>query len=116
MAREITQRQMDAEVAEVEAAAMVADGCERLTINQIEERLAQIGYRLDRDRDCRGYSRIITGPRAGTSYPEITTGVNQADDGVSAFNVNARRDANFRALQQLRMDVFAVHRGAIFTF
>ncbi len=57
----------------------------------------------------------MTGPRAGISYPSVTTGIREADTGMSAFHVDARRDANFAKLQQMRLsgEYFAVSRGAI---
>ena len=65
--------------------------------------------------DCRGTSRYLTGEFAGLSYPVNTTGVKESDTGLSAFNVNARRDANFKELQRLRFEeeLYAVVRGRI---
>lgn len=72
--------------------------------------LKSIGYRLDRSADCRSISRWMSGPRAGKSYPACTTGVVEIDTRLSFAHVNARRDANFRSLQEARFsgDLFAV--------
>lgn len=99
---------------EAELASRAATGIyERLSVAEMEARFRALGYRLDRSLDCRCMSRYMTGPDAGRSYPCITTGVKEADTGLSAFNADARRDANFRAMQELRQTVFAVTRGAI---
>lgn len=77
-------------------------GARRLTVAQIERELNAIGYRLDRTMDCRGTARFMTGPFAGETFPSLTTGIAQSDNRVSAFNVNARRDANYGRLKELR--------------
>lgn len=85
------------------------------TLSVISERLAALGYELDRALDCRGMARIMTGEHAGLSYPCCTTGIKEADTGLSFANADARRDDNFRALQDLRgsEELYAVTRGAI---
>jgi hypothetical protein len=57
----------------------------------------------------------MTGPRAGESYPCVTTGVSETDTGLSAFHVHARRDANFDKLQEMRLSgkLFAVSASAL---
>lgn len=86
-----------------------------VTVREMNERLAQLGYKLDRSRDCPCNSRYITGPHAGESYPAVTTGVREIDSGLSFAHVDARRDENFEALQKLRLEdsLFAVTRGRI---
>ncbi len=98
---------------EAEIAARLAMGCEQLSVAEMGARFQALGYKLDRSLDCRHVARIMSGKRAGESYPAISTGVREADSGLSAFNVDARRDDNFRAMQKLRQDIFAVTRGAI---
>lgn len=85
------------------------------TIKAIEAELRAIGYRLDRTMDCRGNARYMTGPAAGETYPSIDTGINQIDDGLRFCNVDARRDDNYKRLQDMRRsgEWFAVTRGAI---
>lgn len=86
------------------------------TLEEIARELRSIGYKLDRGMDCKGLARHMTGERAGSSYPSLTTGVNEIDTGRSAFHFESRRDANFEKLQKMRQYVFAVVRGRIFTF
>lgn len=95
---------------EAELSARALDGQFPVTIREMGARFAALGYRLDRSLDCRSLSQWMTGPRAGTSHPVCSTGLKEADTGLSAFNVNARRDDNFRAMQELRSEVFAVTR------
>lgn len=90
-----------------------AIGCAVVSVAEMERRFLALGYRLDRRMDCRSVARHMTGPHAGQSYPCVSTGVVEVDTRLSAWNVSARRDANFRAMQQLRQDVCAVTRGAI---
>ena len=92
-----------------------ARGDAPVTLAQMKRALAAIGYRLDRSLDCASMNRYLTGDCAGQSYPAINTGVKEADTGLSAFNVNARRDENFKALQRMRFneELFAVVRGRI---
>ena len=98
-----------------ELAARAAEGRHPVTLTAIKRQLRDLGYALDRSLDCRGMARIMTGPRAGQSYPSVSTGIKEADTGLSAFNVEARRDANFMALQKLRFEIglYAILNGAI---
>ena len=100
--------------AEEIAPRLQALGMRRLTMRALQAEIAALGYKLNRDLDCRASSRFITGSLADTSYPCCAGYVVQSDDGLSFANVNARRDSNFRALQNLRGEVFAISRGAIF--
>ena len=84
---------------------------EQVTLQELESRLAALGYKLDRAMDCRSNSRCMTGPWAGVSYPCCTTGVKESDSGMSAFHYKARRDSNFRALQALRLSGIFVLLG-----
>ncbi|MTJ93930.1 MAG: hypothetical protein F8N36_13890 [Desulfovibrio sp.] len=98
-----------------EIAARAVRGQSPSTISHIASTLASIGYELDRSMDCRSFSRWMTGPRAGHSYPCITTGIRETDTKLSFCNVDARRDEKFNTLQNLRRsgNLFAVTRGAI---
>lgn len=93
--------------------ARLASGSRHLTVAGLDAAFRALGYRLDRSRDCRSVARYLTGPRAGETYPAISTGLKELDSGLSAFNVSARRDDRFRAMQVLRGEVFAVTQGAI---
>ncbi|MFH8654616.1 hypothetical protein ACH37Y_18080 [Sphingomonas paucimobilis] len=98
-----------------ELAARAADGWHPVTLSEIKRQLRDLGYALDRTLDCRSTAQIMTGPRAGKTYPTLSTGIKEADTGRSAFHFEARRDANFRTLQKLRFEVglYAVLNGAI---
>jgi hypothetical protein len=100
---------------ERELEARAADGLYPSTIKHISSVLALIGYKLDRSDDCRHTARYMTGPRAGESYPCITTGLTEIDTGARYAHFASRRDANFERLQELRRagTLFAVVRGAI---
>jgi len=98
-----------------ELAARAADGWHPVTLNEIKRQLRGLGYALVRSLDCRSTAQIMTGPRAGKTYPTLSTSIKEADTGRSAFHVEARRDARFRAMQNLRFEVglYAVLGGAI---
>ena len=81
-----------------------------VSVAEFDRRFAALGYRVDRDGDCRGTARYMTGAWAGASYPACSTGLREADTGLRAFNADARRDAAFRAMQELRGEIFAVTR------
>ena len=100
---------------ENELAWRASKGLYPVTIQTINERLKALGYRLDRSMDCRSLSRYMTGERAGKSYPCVSTYQVEIDTGLSAYNVDSRRDDNHKALQALRMsgECFAVSCGAI---
>jgi hypothetical protein len=86
-----------------------------VTVAAIKCHLAAIGYRMDRGLDCRSDNRYMTGNYAGQSYPAVNAYVVEADTGLSFANVGARRDANFRRLQEIRFmgELFAVVRGRL---
>lgn len=98
-----------------ELAARAAEGWHPVALGEIQRQLRDLGYVLDRRLDCRSTARIMTGPRAGKTYPSLSTGIKESDTGRSAFHFEARRDANFRALQELRFEVglYAIVNGAI---
>ena len=92
----------------------VRDGQTRCTIHTLEKRYIALGYRFDRSCDCRSNARYMSGPYAGESYPCLALYPVQVDNDMSAFNVDARRDTNFTAMQTLRNTHFAVcAKGAI---
>jgi hypothetical protein len=86
-----------------------------LSVREITKALLAIGYKLDRSLDCRSMARWMSGDRAGKSYPCITTGIREADTGLSAFHFAARRDRNFAKLQKMRAsgNFFAISKAAI---
>lgn len=84
---------------ETEIAFRKSMGSPPVSISYIHTVLASLGYRLDRTRDCVGMACIVTGLRGVVSYPVITTGIMELDTRRDYADVNARRDANFDALQ-----------------
>lgn len=99
--------------ARLSADFMVEMEMEPVTLRDIQLRLEKLGYRLDRGDDCRGRGRWMTGRLSGHSYPTINTGLHHIASGLRFANVNAPRDANFVALQELRRNVFVISRGGI---
>jgi hypothetical protein len=98
-----------------ELAYRASQGRYPVLIADIQAQLKELGYELDRRRDCKGNSRYITGPRKGRAFPCTTTGVRERDTKLSVWSPNARRDENFFKLQGIRRNgsPFAVVRGAI---
>ncbi len=96
---------------QTEIAFRVANGERLVTVKQFAREFAALGYTLDRTMDCRAPSRYL---ETGRSYPCCTTSVKESDTGISAWHyLNARRDANFKAMQALRSKIFAISLGAI---
>lgn len=87
----------------------------RMSMQELKDRLKDLGYRLDPNSKCYGVSRWMTGPRAGKSYPECSLRPVQIDDGLAAVHYQARRDANFEALQALRLRAYVSGARAIFS-
>ena len=91
-----------------------ASGMPEFTLAELMGKLRGLGYKLDRSMDCKGNSTYQTGIRAGKSYPCTTLYILESDTGLSAFNVNARRDEKFKALQELRFNgAFVVGKNTI---
>ncbi|MNR71824.1 hypothetical protein D3C71_25020 [compost metagenome] len=90
-------------------------GYNPVTVAEMSSRLGELGYKLDRDMDAPHTARYMSGASAGEGFPAISTGVREADSGLTFANVNARRDAKFDELQHLRLEqsLFAVVRGSI---
>lgn len=98
---------------ESERARMLASGCVQVSVAEMDRRFRAFGYRLDRSRYCRGTTRIMTGPNAGSTYPATTAGATHIMTGLSFSHADAPRDEHFRAFQHLRQTMFAVVRGTI---
>ena len=96
-----------------EVAYRLSQGWRQVSFKQFKAEYAAIGYTFDRSSDVRSIARYITGEQAGQSYPYLGLYPVQADDKVSAWNVNARRDANYEAFKVLRNSLFAVVQGRI---
>lgn len=93
--------------------AAAASGMQILTVKEFSARFEALGYKLDRSMDCRSVAQFMTGEYAGESYPCITTSLKEKDTGMSAFHYQARRDANFKAMQKLRQEICTITRGAL---
>ncbi len=91
----------------------LAQGHRQVSFEQFKAEYAAIGYTFDRSCDVRSIARHITGEQAGQSYPYLGLYPVQADDKIAAFNVSARRDANWEAFKILRNSLFAVVQGRI---
>lgn len=89
-------------------------GWNRMTLKSLEQRLRQLGYRLDRSGDCRSVARWMSGARAGSSWPCVSLRVVQADNGLGFAHVDARRDDAFKELQRMRLCTYVKGRNAIF--
>ena len=98
---------------EQEVAYRVQQGQRHLSFQAFKEAYAQIGYKFDRSSDCKGIARYMTGERAGVGYPCLSLYPIQIDNGLSAWNVDARRDNNYQAFKVLRNSLFAVIQGRI---
>ena len=98
---------------QIEVSRRTQAGARCLALEQFKAEYARLGYRFDRSCDCASQARYMSGPHAGASYPALSLYPVEADTGRSAWNVESRRDANFKALQALRGEVFAVSRGRI---
>ena len=96
-----------------EVAYRLSQGWRQVSFEQFKAEYAAIGYTFDRSGDVRSIARYVTGEQAGQSYPYLGLYPVQADDKVSAWNVNARRDANWDAFKILRNSLFAVVQGRI---
>lgn len=95
---------------EVEVEHRLALHCEKVTVEEMERRYMALGYKLDRNLDCRCTAQYL---QSGRTYPSISTNLKEADTGTNAFNYNARRDRNFELMQEMRGQIFAVTTGAI---
>ena len=98
---------------ENEIAYRLSQGYRQVSFERFKAEYAAIGYIFDRTSDVRSIARYMAGERAGQSYPYLGLYPVQADDMVSAWNVDARRDANYQAFKVLRNSLFAVAQGRI---
>ena len=96
-----------------EVAYRLSQGWRQVSFKQFKAEYAAIGYTFDRSSDMRSIARYMTGEQTGQSYPYLSLYPAQADDKVSAWSVNARRDANYEAFRVLRNSMFAVVQGRI---
>lgn len=83
-------------------------GIKRLTKGQFLDKLEALGYKLETEL-CENYHNTAN----KVPYLAKSIYIAQKDNGVSAYNVNARRDDNFKALQQLRQETFVFDNNRI---
>ena len=93
-----------------EATYRMQQGQRHVSIEQLMREYEALGYRFDRTMDCKDTARYMTGERAGESYPYLALYPVQIDNGKSAWNIEARRDNNFRSMQALRNQIFSTMR------
>lgn len=74
---------------------------------QMRADFAALGYTIGRHH-CDCTARIVIGVHAGLRYPIRTLSVHETDTGRHAFNVAARRDERFTAMQRLRGEVYSL--------
>jgi hypothetical protein len=98
-------------LAELEARAAL--GLHPVSVKEFERRLLAVGYKLNRALDCFCNARIMTGERAGESYPVITTCATHIESGLGFANADAPRDHRYEAFKEVRNSTFSVTRGAI---
>jgi hypothetical protein len=83
-----------------------------MTRAQFVAAFAALGYRVGADY-ADSIARYMQGSRAGDAYPARAFPVFETDTGRSAFHFESRRDANFRAMQELRQTAYYVGAGRI---
>lgn len=99
-----------------EVSRRLESGACRVSLREMDRRLSPIGYQIDRSMDCKGVNRIMAGPHARSTYPAVDLQPREIDTGRGAYNVQARRDANYRRLQdEMRDGMFAVSRGRLYS-
>ena len=67
-----------------------------------ESKLAAIGYYLDRTMDAKSTHTGLTDFIKNHSWKGLSLYPRQADNKVGAFNIEARRDDNYRAMTDIR--------------
>ncbi len=90
------------------AASYIKHGVKQLTKTQFLDCLEDLGYALEAD-SCFNYHNTAN------KIPYLARALYyvEKDTGLSAFNVNARRDDNFRALQAMRRECFVFNNNRI---
>jgi hypothetical protein len=89
-------------------------GLKKVSFAQLKSMIRELGYSFDLRMSCKSLARYMTGERAGESYPSNSLYPRQIDDGKSYAHFEARRDANFERLKEIRNTYYAVHGGYIY--
>jgi hypothetical protein len=95
---------------EIEIQYRLSIGYQKLSVKAFRARFLDLGYDLDRSLDCRSVARYLHDDR---TYPACIVYPIERDTRLSFANTRARRDSNFDKLQAMRLEIFAVSRGAI---
>lgn len=95
---------------------LISQGYKFVTPYELGIMLDEIGYKIQKGMNCIGISRYMTGEMAGISFKENNLYIVEKDTGISFAHVNARKDANFKKLQELRQNTFSISRGNIIGF
>lgn len=86
---------------------------EIMTIFEALKLISRLGYQIDKSSSF-SYTNNLN---ASGTYKARSLYLVQKDDKVSAFNVDARRDENFKKLQEFRRNVIVKSpRGIIWEF
>ena len=89
-------------------------GCIKVTIQDLEIMVNEVGYKFLRSMDCRALAKDMN---SGERYPNLTLYPIQIDDKKSAWHFEARRDQNFEQLKAIRSKYFAVtEKNGVKTF
>jgi hypothetical protein len=104
----LTPRQIES--AKIEAGRRLAVGCRQFrSLQEMRDAYRALGYIIH--DPCYAQARDM---ETGESYPNVSYMMREADSRVSAYHYqDARRDENFRAMQELRQSSFALVRGRI---
>ena len=89
----------------------IKHGCFKASLAEIEIKLSELGYKLDRRFDCKSIGRSS----CGYTFPALAIRIIEADSGLGFSHYMARRDKNFEALQQFALTVSCLHDGMIIT-
>lgn len=100
---------------DLELARRAYRGSRAVTVENMQARLADLGYGLNRAEDTAVTVRLSGGPACGERFPAVLLNVHELDTGVSAWANGARRDENFERLCHLRArsSLFFVENGRI---
>lgn len=93
----------------IEVEKAIECGMSMVSRTELDSMIKKLGYVRDKESRCACIARNLT---TGNTYPNVNFGVIEKDTGRSAFHFESRRDANFQALQKIRMDIFCVVRNA----
>ena len=106
---------LDKESVSREMKRNLSAGMRLVSLQEMAAEFEAIGYEFDDSMACNCIAKNMTGPGAGESFPCRTLSPREIDTKISAFNIDARRDDNFKRMQALRNEVFAISKGRIVT-